>query len=365
MLANRTRIALEILQEQARPPNVYGTELVLYGGDVRFPDAGLRSIVYIGHEKNKQFEALGTGFIVEVQRHFGPLYYLVTAQHVVRRIPEPNKFAVRINQAEGKFRDLRFKGVFRWWGHVKDKSVDAVVYPWGMSPARFPFTAFPASRFLTPSMAVERNIGVGDEAFIVGLFRKLLPYSSEVLPMVRTGHISMMATERRPTARYGLAFMHLIEAFPLKGFSGSPVFVFETVSVPINAKSKRKDAAKWLRGAGNIFLLGLLHGILPVKVSEELTQVAKQSRQMWHTGISQVVPANQILEILNQPELLKYEMEMKRKIDDLDSVEMSIDQDSQKTDKAKRKTRDISIPPISQDKFFGALKKVTQRRKPS
>jgi hypothetical protein len=340
------------------PGRVYGIKLLRYEGDVRFPDPGLKCVIYIGEVLQSRFQLRGTGFLVQVQRQDGPIYYIVTAHHVIRRMKKPNEFVIRLNHSDGKARQLRNKGFYRWWRHPTDDSVDAAVFPWGSGSAGYPFKLFPTERFVTEELATARMIGVGDEIYAVGLFRQRAGIS-RVTPIVRTGHIAMMASERTPTANYGDAFMHLIEAFSLKGMSGAPVFVHETVSVPIHDPGP--DDPPFLCGIGNIFLLGLLHGILPVPVAKEL-QGAIDPTQMWHTGISQVVPANQILDILNQPELLEYEKTIRKKLDEVRPVETAIEDD---TPISERKNRDIPIPPISRKQFLTDLEKATQKRKPS
>jgi len=255
------------------------------------------------------------------------MYYIVTAHHVIRRMKRPNEFAIRLNNSKGQAKELRNKGLHRWWRHPIDGSGDAAVFPWGLGAADYPFKLFPAERFVTQEIAAARMIGVGDEIFLVGLFRQRAGIS-QVTPIVRTGHIAMMANERIQTANYGDAFMHLIEAFSLKGMSGAPIFVHETVSVPIHDPGP--DDPPFLCGIGNIYLLGLLHGILPGSVAEELKGLREpiDSNQMWHTGISQVVPADQILEILNQPELMEYERTIYKKLAEAPPVETAIGDDT-------------------------------------
>ncbi len=176
-------------------------------------------------------------------------------------------------------------------------------------------------------------------------------------PTVRTGHIAMMANERMTTGNYGDAFMHLIEAFSLAGFSGSPVFVHETISIEM-PRPHGPDDSPFLCGIGNIYLLGLLHGMLPVRVAEELTGT-KDKEQMWHTGISLVVPADKILEILNQPRLLEYEKIIRNK-NEAEPTETVIKDDEPV--KSKRKNRDTPISPISRGKFFSEPTKATKRK---
>ncbi len=361
MYVTNERTALRLLEDSDRPTNVYDIGLLQYGGDMRFPEVGRRCVIYIGERASDgNFVAKGTGFLVEVIRGKRPRYYLVTAHHVIRRFPNPSRFAIRLNETkDGRAHEYQSKGRHRWFGHPKDRSVDAVVYPWTQGTNKFQFTAFSSERFVVPGG--NHDVGVGDEVNIVGLFRKLAG-SERINPMVRTGHIAMMAEEKFDSSNYGKALFHWIESLTIKGFSGSPVFARQTVGIEL--PHAERDQAKWLRGAGDLYLLGLLRGILSVKVQEELTGI-KDKDQRWHSGISMVVPAHQILEILNQPKLIKYEASVfdkdkkeKSNLDEETSIEPSA-----AVPKKKRRNRDVLPPSISRGRFFDALEKVTKRDK--
>jgi hypothetical protein len=346
-----------------RPAKVYGIKLKRYYGEMRFPDTGLRNVVYIGvyDPDSKAFHPRGTGFLVQHVREGRPIYYLVTAHHVIRRLPNPNKFAVRMNHADGRARILHSPPWLKWWRHPTDKSVDAVVTGWGLRD--YPYKLFHTARFLTPQNLVRTMIGVGDEVYIVGMFRKAAGVN-QITPMVRTGHLAMMATERIPTANYGAAFMHLIEAFSLAGFSGSPVFVHETVSVPM--EQEEPEDARWLDGVGNLYLLGLLHGIMPVKVTEELASRVEplDPDQMWHSGISMVVPSTQILDIIDQPKLVAYERRMEKKLRDKETpVESTIIEDEPTQLTTPTRGKPLTIPIPTEREVLHVFKRVSRKRK--
>ncbi len=344
------------------PVRIYGPRLVRYEGAVRFPETGLRCVAYIGARVGKNgFRHRGTGFLCQVVREDASIhYYLVTAHHVIRDMKPQNRFAIRINHKDGMARQLHSGGALRWWTHPTDTSVDAAVYPWGLGGADYPYMLFSAERFITRDDFMKGIVGVGDETFMVGLFRKWAG-KTRITPMVRVGHLAMIAGERMPTANYGEAFMHLIDSFSMAGFSGSPVFIDETVGLPLHDE-KRSDT-KWLCGTGNTYLLGLVHGILPVRVMDEL-RGATDPDQRWHSGITQVVPASEILEILNQPLLLEYENDMRKKLNELETVETSIadgTESTQMTRAPKPKDR-IKIPIPTHGQFERDLAKAIRKR---
>ena len=213
---------------------------------MRFPENGLSSVVVVGTTRSDgSFSPKGTGFLAQVIRpDVGPVHYLVTAHHVIRDLPDPSKVSIRVNDSSVKVQELTSNGVFRWWRHPEDRNVDAAVFPWSLSPKEFPFVCFPGNRFLTPEIMNNKMIGVGDEIHMVGLFRHWSG-RRQLIPMVRTGHLAMVASERMSLkGKYPRPFMHLVEAFSLAGFSGSPVFVNETVAIPL--RREHQDDARWL-----------------------------------------------------------------------------------------------------------------------
>lgn len=103
------------------------------------------------------------------------------------------------------------------------------------------------------------------------------------MPIVRHGHVAMMANEPIPTKNYGKALLHLVEAFSLAGMSGSPVMVKQTRPVPIPSGSDVERETGMV--LGNMYLLGLVHDIFPTEVAYEVRDA--HPGQVWHSGISQ------------------------------------------------------------------------------
>jgi hypothetical protein len=293
-----------------------GVMLKLCEGEMRVPDQALKAVVYIGNATDAgTFRAVGTGFLVNVTRDNGlEIRYLVTADHVRRGLVNDKTFAIRLNDRAGNAQIMRSPSAPRWWKHPSDKSVDAAIYPWSLSSPDFRVATFPTGRFVTAKhLEMTKSglgIGPGDETFIVGLFRKRAG-NARVTPIVRHGHIAMMATEPMPTKNYGEAYLHLIEAFSLAGLSGSPVFVHETVYLPILRQSEEDEPASAM-AVGKIYCLGLVHGILPTEVMVEIA--GTDPKQKWHSGISMVVPSTKIIEILDQPRLIAYEQTLEKQI---------------------------------------------------
>ena len=132
----------------------------------------------------------------------------------------------------------------------------------------------------------------------------------------------MMPIERIATKNYGAALYYLVEVFSTAGLSGSPVFVNETVYFTYSGTRPRaypenQDTHPVAMAVGPTHCLGLVHGMMPIETVIELAGEA-DPLQRWHSGISMVVPASKILEIINQPRLVQYEA----------SVEQSLKQDN-------------------------------------
>lgn len=127
-------------------------ELLQCEGEMRVPDSALRSVVYIGQrcppDKPEAFSPIGTGFIIERERppKIGKVLYLVTADHVRKRLAQQKKFSIRVNRSDNTSAVFSPPDIYDWWSHPTDKTVDAAIFPFGLT--RIPFTSFPAARFV-------------------------------------------------------------------------------------------------------------------------------------------------------------------------------------------------------------------------
>jgi hypothetical protein len=143
------------------------------------------------------------------------------------------------------------------------------------------------------------NIGLGDEVFIVGLFKSHHGQKMNV-PIVRIGNLAMMKGEPVWTAYCGDIEAHLIEARSISGLSGSPVFIHTPLLEP--------------QGATQFRLLGLMHGHFDIKNLNEdiVVEALGDATRGINTGIGVVIPVEKILETIDQPELV----ELRRKLAD-------------------------------------------------
>jgi hypothetical protein len=269
------------------------------------PDEVLKCVTFVCVEvtNNGQNHYVpgGTGFLVSVpsQESSGVHYiYLVTAKHNIEGIAGNNS-AIRVNSKDGKVLDVPITKETRWFEHPNDPNIDVVVTPFYNE--EFDMKTIPISMLLRSQDELrERDIGIGDDVFITGLFTRHYGEKRN-LPIVRVGNIAMLSDEKVWVSWHdGCAIdAYLIEARSIGGISGSPVFF---------SKSPLKGGNLNL-GKNEFYLGGLIHGHWPVsedKIDSLFTDNMKDSEERnVNMGIAIVVPAEKILEVLNQEELKK------------------------------------------------------------
>jgi len=232
---------------------------------------------------------VGTGFIVSIPLKNKPeksFLYLVTAKHVAERLAG-KPYLIRMNTKKGSYNYISGAGE-TWFYHPTDDSVDVAVFPYAPSADVYQYKTISIASFLTDEIIEQKNIGIGDEVFITGLFAHACG-SQRNQPIIRMGNIAMMPDEPLPTET-GNMEAYLIEARSIGGLSGSPAFVYETVPV----------------GLGNFYLLGLMHGhwdIPPGKKND--FHINDEIFGKVNMGIAIVVPAKIILEVINHPKLVE------------------------------------------------------------
>jgi hypothetical protein len=138
-----------------------------------------------------------------------------------------------------------------------------------------------------------KNLGLGDEVFIVGLFRSHYGLQRNV-PIIRVGNLAMMVGEPVLT-EYGYIDAYLVEARSISGLSGSPVFIHAPIFDP---------------GGGAVtqfHLLGLMHGHFDIKNKNEdiVLDSERDATSGINTGIGVVIPVEKILETIDQLELVE------------------------------------------------------------
>lgn len=270
---------------------------------VRVPDTVLKSVgflcevTYTDGAGVVDADPIGTGFFVTVRSPGGRYwFFFVTAAHVAESLKGKSAY-VLVNKKEGGAKSVNeIDGA--WWLHPTDKSCDVAIVLCRIA-SDLDVVCIPQTLFATDKNIQELGIGVGDEVFMAGLFT-LAPGEGENLPIVRHGNIAMMPNQQIQTDR-GFADVYLVEARSTGGMSGSPVFVRETIHLPLDAD--KPDLV--MRGLGRMYFLGLMLGHWDIKESELNDYAINHDRTHGvNIGIGIVVPAYKILETILQPDIV-------------------------------------------------------------
>ena len=286
------------------------------GWNMRIHDSILDCVVFVGRilRKGSQEEnrLTGTAFIVEMPLlDETTIFYLVTAKHIADRLVSGGEWFIRFNTQDGGYDEIRGDEHTKWWTHPdldQNQSVDVAVMPLPL-PATAKFARIPVSMFATDAAISERGIGPGSEAFITGLFTKMIGRGRN-FPLIRMASVAMMPSEKIPNIKIGdwigESDVYLLEARSLGGLSGSPVFVLETLGIASRRTDLPDTPTKRVLGIGETLLLGLMNGHWLIREKEtnsvEIQSVRDEEGSI-ATGISVVVPAKKILEVINHPDL--------------------------------------------------------------
>lgn len=162
------------------------------------------------------------------------------------------------------------------------------------------------SFFLSDADIAEQEINAGEDVFMLGRFVDYDGIEANC-PSMRFGNISMMeAKVKQPNGYVGRSIV--VDMHSRTGYSGSPVFVWRTAgSIFANRGS--------IIVSGHLMkLLGILWGQFPedwdikdkappiINLNADLLSVDGAKVKGW-SGMSLVIPASAIWEVLNEPRL--------------------------------------------------------------
>ena len=291
----------------------------------RVPDIFARSVGFLLF-KSKGREELsfaGTCFLVQypLSTPGRAMQYLVTAAHVIAYISQNSvdgTVYVRVNRVSGEIAHVR-SHPSDWIRHPTDPFIDVAVCQWqphDFDDVRSPESAKAAPMdlipvgtdlFASPSILRDRDVGIGDDVFAIGLFSRFVG-SAKNMPIVRKGSVALMPDEPVPTRKFGNIEAYLIELRSIGGLSGSPVFLYHVGSRVVRGQ---------IDGAGLFYFLGLVHGHWDTPKSRK-TGVRRSNRKVVspfeaekvNLGIAVVIPAQKIVEVLDHPGLKKIRTEI-------------------------------------------------------
>jgi len=287
-----------------------------------------------------------------------PRSYLaaVTNRHIIEEEKAP---VIRLNTKSGDTDILDFTPE-SWIFHPDGD--DVAVRPIGLNLDHHKFLSIPTKYILTPQLAEDLGIGLGDDLYLAGRYINHEGRQRNI-PTVRFGTIAMMNEEPIQGYQDYMQESFLAEVRTIGGYSGSPVHVI----LPRERWDEHPDY-KHLSEPGHLqWLLGIEWCNVPLTPQP----ILRRSKGKLHphpkyfarenTGMSGVIPAWKILDILNLPRLRA--MRQKR---DEELTAKKAESPVRLTGAGsaqKRKNRDIDIPPIGRKRFFDALEKATKREK--
>lgn len=279
----------------------------------------------------------GTGFIAHYQGAGddivpGNHVYGVTNWHVAC---DRGLSTIRLNTKDGRI-DVVELDPCEW--HFLPGKYDVAVVPLSLNGNIHEVSSVSTRQFARAPGTFTYGIGVGDDAFMVGLFVDHGGVATNV-PSARFGNVSMLpnrkATIEQPTGYNGESYV--VDMHSRTGFSGSPVYVYRTFGSDMSDprgirfdelhidqfKSFRPDGtinlsgrlSGHIRSAQMFQLLGIHWGQFPERweLRDRPTQEEARRKDLivdgayveGMSGMTCVVPAWNILEVLESPMLAK------------------------------------------------------------
>jgi hypothetical protein len=257
---------------------------------------------------------LGTGFIVILPDKRLPVPreatggqitgfgYLITNRHVVQPGIDRGQpcrvlnYSVLLNRngsspADSPHAEQLRLGRDAPWHFSPDDSVDLAVSPFTPPAQTYDFVGIPTDLFVTDDAVDKRDVVEGDPVLFSGLFIQSFNEVHTLEPIVRSGILAMVPNAKLETTLHKPGRVYLTEAHAFAGNSGSPVFVETT-----------KFSSLVI--GGSYKLLGAISGEVFEASDLTLHVTASYNASIQaNSDISVVVPAGQILDILNSPSL--------------------------------------------------------------
>jgi len=158
---------------------------------------------------------------------------------------------------------------------------------------KFDYEAFPTSLFATRNFIQSNNIAEGDSVLFTGFFYQF-PGQKRMEPIVRQGILAMLPDEVLQTTLGKPGRLYLADVHVFGGNSGSPMFV--------NVAGVKNGSIVY--GPNPYRLLGVVSGYFNETENFRL-QVATTltGTVAGNSGISLVVPADELKTLLESPEL--------------------------------------------------------------
>jgi len=162
------------------------------------PESLRKCVVFIGYRMdNGDMKFAGSAFFLgrSIGDHKSDFVHLITAKHVIERIRKHALLHVwiRVNLKNGDSAWFASE-TSHWKYHTSDASVDVAVAPCGI-PEDWDHLVLPDSMIGTPQQLAAKEISLGDELFVVGLFHRHTGARRNI-PIVRIGNVAVIQAAR-------------------------------------------------------------------------------------------------------------------------------------------------------------------------
>jgi hypothetical protein len=175
-----------------------------------------------------------------------------------------------------------------------DKAVDLAVIPFTLpNMDDFDFQTISSEQFLTSDIIDKQHIVPGDKVLTGGYFYHYAGLH-EIQPILREGVLAMLPDGPMTTTLCGPGDVYLADVHIIPGNSGSPIFIVPELGFLVRVPS----------GQNTFGLLGVVSGYM--YETENMTLRASTTWKVAvnaNSGISVVVPAQQLKDLLESPEL--------------------------------------------------------------
>jgi hypothetical protein len=178
------------------------------------------------------------------------------------------------------------------WTFPTDPSVDLAITPINVNENQLDVQFLSSALLLSNADVAQNKVEEGDPVLFTGLFVQLVGQSHSE-PIVREGRIAMIPKEQVTTTLHALGDIYLVDCHAFGGNSGAPMF--------IDLAGQRQGG---LVVGINYRLLGIVSGYVKETTTFELQTVAAYAGTMdLNSGISIVVPAQKLIDLLDAPQL--------------------------------------------------------------
>lgn len=278
-------------------------------GMPRIPDKVLNTVFYLysTEEDAKQGSNFGgTGFFLGFQSELYPdeltHYYAVSNWH---NVCKHGASVMRVNTKTGS-PDIFPYGPEEWHFHPE---YDIAIIPFPFNPNLHHISTIMTDAFMVERKVEKFRLSLGDDVFMIGRF---IDHDGGPTnrPAARFGNISIMPSPiEQPNGKTKDSYC--IDLRSRSGYSGSPVFVYRTPGFDLEPP-KDPNFTPVLFGTPNLFgFLGIHWGQFPEEweivdgpdAAEAKSLIVEGKYVKGLSGMTCVLPAWSILEVLNMPKL--------------------------------------------------------------